>query len=329
MRVDRHSRWLGLGIVLAVVGAALAMTIGDVRLASSQTVTLVAKRSEDPVPLDDPSDGVWKRSASVEVPLSGQNVVPPMAGGEGTVTARALHDGERLYIRVEWKDKTENASTSRQQDFSDAAAVQFPVTGGESVPSFCMGNPDAPVNIWQWKASWQVAVGGDFVDVGEAYPDMLVDLYPFEDETAFYPARAAGNVAARADRTTPTDNLLAGSFGTLTPAEDQIVAGVGEWDDGRWRVVFARDLTAGDEYAQFAEDQSANVAFAVWDGAKGERDGMKSVSQFLTLEVSSEIAKGGGGGLSGVAIGLFVVAGLALVVALALGYLAYVRRQEA
>ena len=44
-----------------------------------------------------------------------------------------------------------------------------------------------------------------------------------------------------------------------------------------------------------AEEESTNIAFAVWDGASGERDGIKSVSQFLTLEVSPEVAEAGGG----------------------------------
>ncbi len=134
----------------------------------------------------------------------------------------------------------------------------------------------------------------------------------------------------RADRTSAVDNLLAGSFGTLTAAEDQMVAGQGAWDDGKWRVVFARDLAVGEEYAQFAEGESANVAFAVWDGAKNQRDGMKSVSQFLTLEVSAEIATGGGGP-SGRVIGLFVVVGLVVVAGLAAvgTYLLYARRQTA
>ncbi len=321
-----RGRWTALGITLVALVVAMVLTLQDMRLASSQTVTLVAKLSEVAVPQDDPFDKVWKRANPVQVPLSAQNVVPPNAGGKRSITARALHDGERLYILAEWQDATEDMRMSRQAEFSDAVAVQFPVTEGEQVPSFCMGNPNAPVNIWQWKAAWQADIEEGFVDVEDAYPDMFVDLYPFEDEEVFYPARAAGNVFAELDRATAVDNLLAGSFGTLTQAEDQLVQGTGEWRDGRWRVVFVRDLAVGDDYAQFAEDESANVAFAVWDGAAGERDGMKSVSQFLTLDVSSELAKEPGGGLPIWAIVLIVLGGLALA-ALAAGTYAMQRRR--
>ena len=289
------ARWTMAGVTaLALVGA-MALTLSDMRLASSQTITLVAKRSEVEVPLGDPFDRVWKRASPVEAPLSAQNITPPKGGGDRTVTTRALHDGERLYILMEWEDDSDDLLVSRQAEFSDAAAVQFPVTHGETVPSFCMGDPSSPVNIWQWKAAWQSDIEQGFVDVQDSYPDMHVDFYPFEEEEVFSPARAVGNVFAQDDRTTAVDNLLAGSFGTLTQAPDQVVEGTGEWRDGAWRVVFARDLDVGEDYSQFAAEESTNIAFAVWDGAKGERDGIKSVSQFLTLEVSPDVAEAGGG----------------------------------
>lgn len=331
METLSSSRRLSLGILALVLVGAAVLTLFDLRLASSQTITLVAKRSEKPIPLDDPSADVWNKGSPIQVPLSGQNVTPPMGGGEGTVTARALHYDGKLYIRVEWNDESEDASTGRQNEFADAVAVQFPVEDGESVPAFCMGNPEAPVNIWHWKASWQTGTGASVLDVQDVYPNMAVDQYPFEDEAEFYPASASGNIVARADRTSAANNLLAGVFGTLTAAEDQMVDGMGSWDDGKWRVVFSRDLEVDGEYTQFSEGDSTNVAFAVWDGAGAERDGIKSVSQFMTLEISPEIATGGGGGLSGGAIGLFVVVGLVVVVGLAAvgSYLLYTRRQTA
>ena len=100
MRSGNGARWGALWIMLLALVLAAVLTMKDLRMASSQTVTLVAKRSEEAVPLDDPSAKVWRRGAPVEVPLSAQQVVPPMAGSDRTVTARALHDGERLYIRL-------------------------------------------------------------------------------------------------------------------------------------------------------------------------------------------------------------------------------------
>jgi hypothetical protein len=158
-----------------------------------------------------------------------------------------------------------------------------------------MGDPTAPVNVWQWKGAWQNDIDQGYVDIQDIYPNLNVDSYPFEDEDEFYPARFVGNIFAETDRTTPVDNRLAGSFGTLTQADDQMVDGSGEWRDGSWRALFARDLDVGDGYSRFSVGESTNVALAVWDGSENERNGNKSVSQFLTLSVSDEIAEGGGG----------------------------------
>lgn len=329
MNNSSSSRTWSFGIMALVLVGAAALTFFDVRLASSQNVTLVAGRSENAIPLDDPSADVWDKAAPVRVPLSGQNLVAPKGGAEGTVTARALHYEGRIYIQMEWSDDSDNSLIGHQNEFSDAAAVQFPVADGESIPAFCMGNPEAPVNIWQWKAAWQTGTNGSIRAVEDVYPNIEVDVYPFEDEAEFYPASVSGNIVARADRTSAADNLLAGSFGTLTAAEDQMVDGAGVWNDGTWKVVFSRDLEVGGEYAQFHEGRSTDVAFAVWDGDNAERDGIKSVAQFLTLEISPEFATGSGDGPSARIIGLFVVVGLVIVVGLGgLGsYLVYSRNR--
>ena len=311
------TRWTVTAIVFAAFAAAIVLTLGDMRLASSQTITLVAKQAEVEVPLDDPFDDVWDGANPIEAPLSGQQVAKPKGGGDRTVTARALHDNDRLYVLLEWQDDTEDLQVSRLTEFTDAAAVQFPVSEGESVPSFCMGDPTAPVNVWQWKGAWQNDIDQGYVDIQDAYPNIVVDTYPFEDEDVFYPARSVGNAFAETNRTTPVDNLLAGSFGTLTQADDQIVDGSGEWRDGSWRALFARDLDAGEDYSRFSVNESTNVAFAVWDGAENERNGTKSVSQFLTLTLSDEIAKGGGG------IATWQIALIAIAVATVTGALAF------
>ena len=293
--MESTTRWTVTAIIFAAFAAAIVLTLSDMRLASSQTVTLVAKQAEVEIPVDDPFDSVWNRANPIEAPLSGQQIIQPKGGGDRTVTARALHDTERLYVLLEWEDDTEDLKVSGLTEFTDAAAVQFPVSEGESVPSFCMGDPTAPVNVWQWKGAWQNDIDQGYVDIPDIYPNLSVDSYPFEDEDEFYPARIVGNIFAETDRTTPVDNLRAGSCGTLTQADDQMVDGSGEWRDGSWRVVFARELDVGEGYSRFSINESTNVALAVWDGSENERNGTKSVSQFLTLTVSDEIAEGGGG----------------------------------
>ena len=236
----------------------------------------------------DPWAGAWERASAVEAPLYAQTQTIPKGGRRGSVTARAMHDDRRLYVLLEWNDRTKEESVGRSEGFADQAAVQFPAPAGERIPAFCMGDPQASVNIWIWKASRQADVDLGYRDLQQVYPRAVSDWYPFEDKDIFYPPLASGNVVA-SRAATPVENLVAGQFGTLTTAPEQTVHGVGRWRDGRWRVLFARGLPApGEGDAGFRVPGSTDIAFAIWDGARGDRNGQKSVSQFLSLDVSPE-----------------------------------------
>jgi DMSO reductase family type II enzyme heme b subunit len=294
------SRQFGLGILAVVLAAAALLTQMDLRLASSQDVTLTAKATDATVPLDDPLASVWQTAEPLEIPLSEQNVTLPLGGGSiRTVTARALHDGESIFFRLEWEDATEDISAFTPQEFRDAAAIQFPAKGVSTTPSFCMGQPGGEVNLWHWKADWQADIDSGFVNVQQAYPNSVVDYYPFADEEEFNPGLAAGNPLSQVNRTTPVENLVARGFGTLTTGDAQMVNGNGVWQDNKWYVLFAREMEAtGDTYTPFSAGQSTDVSFAVWDGSAGERDGLKSVSLFADL-VIEEAPDGGDGTVIG------------------------------
>jgi hypothetical protein len=174
----------------------------------------------------------------------------------------------------------------RVQDFADAAAVQFSLKGTE--PFVGMGDAQNPVNLWQWKAAWQADSEKGRADIETAYANRHVDFYP-RTEPVFITARAAGNLLAAVEHPSPVEDLNAAGFGTLEaqPAAAQNVAGKGVWTDGQWHVVFLRSLQSkdpGDQ--QFEPGGSVPVAFAVWGGAHGDRDGQKAVSTWyrLTLE---------------------------------------------
>ncbi|MDO8611317.1 MAG: ethylbenzene dehydrogenase-related protein, partial [Dehalococcoidia bacterium] len=77
-----------------------------------------------------------------------------------------------------------------------------------------------------------------------------------------------------------------------------------------WYVLFAREMKASGDYTPFKPGQTTNVAFAVWDGAAGERDGLKSVSQFADRKVEG-VAKPES--KSGGVVWVFVMAGVVLV----------------
>jgi len=273
-----------------VVAVAAAVVLGALGLfpVRSQTLSLEAPRATGPVPIDDPWASSWDLAPTLRVPLSAQNIAPPFGGGSiRGVTAWAQHDSERVYFLLEWSDDLPNSSVAGNLDFTDAAALQFPLS--ENVTPFTMGGPDLPVNIWQWKAVWQADIESGFETASDRWPDTLVDDYQHPDDPLYRPAEGLGNLNAQRDRTTPIEDLIAQGFGTLTTAELQQVEGAGEWRDGLWRVIFARPLSSADpQLAGFGAGTSTPVAFAVWDGGAGDRNGQKSIAQFIDVAFVEE-----------------------------------------
>lgn len=287
-------------LLVILLLSAVALTFFKIPLASSQGLSLEAGWVDGDLPVDDPASSIWQTSTAVEVPLSAQNVTKPFLLDTKikSVSARALHNDSQVAILVEWADDTQDDSSVAIQDFRDATALQFPLVEGQ--PYFCMGQQGGNVNLWHWKADWQADITAR-KEMETEYPDMYVDNYPFTQpvegkmagaadytDPNYLPALQAGNQMAAVTRSSPVEDLIAGGFGTLTsqPVEEQNVQGFGEWKDGRWRVIFSRDLeSSGLDDVSFLTGKTYSVAFAVWDGANQERNGQKSTSQWVSLQI--------------------------------------------
>lgn len=309
--LTRSTFWLPVVVLLA-----LLLTWLRAPLVSSQGLTLVAAHMAGDLPLTDPLDERWQAATALVVPLSAQMIARPILPEPRVkaVTVRALHNETQLALALEWADDTQNDQSMRVEDFRDGVAVQFPLAAG--MPFYCMGQQGGDVNIWHWKADWQAAMIAqqtapeNVADQGGArllatYPNFYVDQYPFTtaaDNAAdnvvlagyadvnYLPGQAAGNLMASAVHASPVEDLMAGGFGSLTsqPLAAQNVQGYGDWDNGRWRVIFYRDLLSPEGAdVSFTLDQPYSVAFAAWDGANGERNGEKSTSQWVTLQLAS------------------------------------------
>jgi hypothetical protein len=275
-------------IVAALALAGVVAGVTGAHIASSQAVVVQAIR----VPAAPPVDPDWPTWASIpgaDVALTAQQIVYPKGGGTvPSVNIRAVHHNGTLYIRVSWRDATADVPALDMGRFTDAVALEFPARTAVTVPSFCMGQATAGVNIWQWRADAQA--GGPDALLTSTYPRAYdADGPPaaLADDPVFQPARALGNpVAPVAD--TPVQNLVARAFGTLSPAAEQRVTGKGVWRNGVWSVVFTRPFAGGaDDQAEFAVGKSTSLAVAVWNGSQGDRAGQKNVSQFVTLSVGA------------------------------------------
>ncbi|MCA9996063.1 MAG: hypothetical protein KDE56_09975 [Anaerolineales bacterium] len=292
-------------LLISLLALAGVLTFLKIPVASSQGVTIAAMRVDGALPLDDVGAALWEEATTVSIPLSAQIVARPMFPDANVkaVDVRALYNNEQIAFLVEWEDETMDDTAVRVQDFADAVAIQFPLVEGQ--PFFCMGQQGGNVNIWHWKADWQAGLTAR-QDVDDVYPDMYVDGYTFAnteagaaapvssyEDTNYIPAMAADNLFASAAYASPVEDLIAGSFGSLTSqsAEMQNVLGHGEFAEGKWRVIFARDLQSpAVEDVQFENNQVYQIAFAAWDGANEERNGQKSTSQWISLQFGEPVA---------------------------------------
>ena len=246
----------------------------------------------------DPSAALWQQAKVLAIQTRTLWLRP---NETGPVRVASFHNGKEIGFLLEWDDPILNEEILRHEDFRDAAAVQFPLRPGE--PSYIMGEQKGPVNIWHWKADWQADLAR-FRDIQDRYPNMAWDEYPFvrgvphgdrgqvrvataSHNPTYLAGWGAGNLFSTPSRLTPIENLNSIGLGTLTSQapEHQSVKGHGIWADGKWRVVMVRALrTANERDTQFEPGTTVPVAFAVWDGAQGDRDGRKSVSTWQHLK---------------------------------------------
>lgn len=207
------------------------------------------------VPVDPRASApLFEAAKALNIPLSPQTVVVPHGGGSVPwISVRALHNGETLFLQFIWPDATPNRESFKDGAFSDAVAIQFPMVPDETT-SPLMGDALHPVNIWQWKAAWETA-----------------RLGPWDIERV--------NLLPQPLRNSPVEDLAAFGFGAIQSQVRQEVRGAGRWQQGRWVVVMARDLTTPDpNYVQFHPGETVLFNVALWDGGSGDRGSQKSVS---------------------------------------------------
>lgn len=162
------------------------------------------------------------------------------------LSVQAAHDGDRLFLRLEWLSPTREAASSNgnaaaaplegPDAFPDALAVMFPVNGGARLES--MGSDKEPVSVWRWSA----------------------------------------------DRAGSAEELIATGVGTVTAGDsprDLSVKAAGDGDS--WQLVLSAPFEGS---PGLRPGDTVKVAFAVWAGVNQERGGIKSASrEWIELEL--------------------------------------------
>ncbi|GBC78056.1 Dimethylsulfide dehydrogenase subunit gamma [bacterium HR08] len=245
-----------------------------------RSVELSERGAEDPI---------WQQVPGKTLPLAPQvTAIPWGKASVPEVTVAAFHNGERIFFRLQWRDPTEDRQLGRDL-FSDACAIMLPLVENPQPNTIMMGFLEG-ANIWAWKAARDAQVWkGDSARVQSEHP--YADYYyPFEPREVF--------PIATEPIPSAVEDLVARGVGTLTPRAHQRVQGRGFWKKGMWTVILTRALAvsgAADEAALPIGGTRA-VAFAVWDGAKGDRGARKSITGWVRLRVwPTEVPAGASG----------------------------------
>ncbi len=248
--------------------------------------TLTAERAEGSLP-SDPTDAGWNDVSETYLP-----VMPLWWRNDRIegVTVQAVHDGSKLAVRLRWDDATEDDHAQSSTSFGDGAALQF--SDAADAPLFAMGAKDVLVKVWYWRAMHQRTIKDGRTTLKDVHPNMPhtdEDAYPgIPREETFTTALSADNPVSELKPATSVENLHARGFGTLTTQgpDAQDIAGAANRQENTWQVVFVRDLAPGlPGDITFEPGSTVNLAFAVWDGTVGDRNGQKSVTIWHRLKL--------------------------------------------
>ncbi len=271
------------------VGFLVTLTVAHAE--RQKFVEFVSHRVEQDVSGISLTHEIWKKMKPYRQPLQAQFLVVPKPAEIGVkeLFVQSINDGKHISFRLTWKDPTKNESPGIM-DFSDGAAIQFPVTRG-AFPEFFMGEEKKPVHILHWKAWRGKDKKSGYQTTKTAYPNMTTDIYTFDypikgkgieksqaEKDIFIPGRAAKNPLSF-----PTKRIImelsSTGPGTITSKKTTNTSGDSEWKEGEWTVVLRRPLKVDDTGSvQFEAGEKIPVAFAVWEGSRMESGGRKAVS---------------------------------------------------
>jgi len=84
-------------------------------------------------------------------------------------------------------------------------------------------------------------------------------------------------------------NIVAGGRGTIHVSSDgQNIVSYQSYDSasGEWTVIMARPMAAASpNQVGFAPGGSTNMVFSNWEGSDWERDGHKTISQWMSMNI--------------------------------------------
>jgi len=202
--------------------------------------------------VNDPDDIIWERLPEYRVAMS------PAPAVHESVELRVNYDAEVSYLNMTLAKTSERFYVRLRwvDDTRDTATAFDRFRDGVAV-QFSLGDDDT---------SYMMGDG----------PDSAVNIWYWR----------SGEDAVQ--------NLAAGGPGSTTILEEQPVSGESQYsvkdgDPNQWTVVMSRPIGAQGAHNVSLDRDMVPMAFALWQGAEKQRDGLKSVSEgWIMLDMASE-----------------------------------------
>lgn len=270
-----------------LTSAAVAMAL-VASTAFAQNVIVAQKTTRDVNQLT-PTSKAWEYVKGTEVNLYPQstvqmndmraNLMNKTIKGK-TATVKAIHDGKNIAFLLEWPDGTRSVQSGYRSDvYGDGFAVQLPVNYNDpkKLPYIGMGNEGRPVVIHLQKAAAPIYEPNGKGDVSMQQNVLSKNL--FGKDAGSYEDKVAALAVKDYQR-----SFISEGFRSMTEIKDgseKFNADM-KYANKEWKGTLIRPLN--DVYLHL--DKGAfPVAFATWDGARMNRDGLKLLSGWVPVKL--------------------------------------------
>lgn len=266
----------------------LAVTLVAGSLMANATADIRAKKVDTDLSRVSYSDAVWNRATFFDVTLYPQTSITfndkianekNAENGAKVISVAAIYNTKQIAFMLKWPDETMNIQHGYKTDsYADGFAVEFAAgdVNPAKLPYIGMGSQGRPVII-----HLQKAVKSFYEPNGKGNVEYQVN----PNQTALFGRDlAAFNKKVKSigsndyERTFVSEGFR--SMTEIKDGSDISYARLGY--KGGWVGTISRPLK--DDYVNLNKG-AIPVAFAVWDGAKNGRDGIKDLSSWVSVEL--------------------------------------------
>jgi len=254
--------------------------------------SITAVKVDDSIDLSKVSndDKVWSKAKRANIALYPQTTIKMNDKNANKINAKnfakdakilAVYNSNNVAFKIDWKDASENKAdiTTSSDVYADGFAVQMPTNFSDpkKLPYIGMGSKDRPVLVHLQKAT-----ATHYEPNGNKDVSLQVNRHQtntFEKELAAFDKNVSDAAIKDYQRA-----YISEGFRSMTQIRDKDIAFNMNmsYNKGSWSATMSKALKDG--YLDLTKSGAVPVAFAVWDGAKLGRDGIKNLSTWVAVD---------------------------------------------